>query len=195
MLLPTQIPTQELHAELLFDKGVRLFVRRLDQIHPLVSGNKFFKLKYNLLQAKKEGKNKVLTFGGAFSNHIHAVAAAANVEGFRSIGVIRGEEILHLNPTLSFAVEKGMTLHFVDRNTYRTKHEEAFVNSLKDKFGNFYLIPEGGTNSLAIKGTAEILKKRISTFLILPVALVQVGLLVDWQNRLEKDSNCWVFLH
>ncbi|TVP52020.1 MAG: pyridoxal-phosphate dependent enzyme [Mongoliibacter sp.] len=159
MLIHDQIPTQEIQAEQLSDKEVRLFILRLDQIHPLVSGNKFFKLKYNLIQAKKEGKNTVLTFGGAFSNHIHAVAAAAREEGFRAIGVIRGEESSSLNPTLQFAKEKGMELHFVDRSVYRKKEQEDFLNGLKARFGDFYLIPEGGTNSLAIKGTAEILDK------------------------------------
>ena len=139
-------------------------VLRLDEVHPLVSGNKFFKLKYNLQQAKLEGKSTVLTFGGAFSNHIHATAAASQMEGFKSIGVIRGEGTDSGNPTLAFAREKGMELHFVDRNTYREKNTLPVIEGLKSKFGDFYLIPEGGTNQLAIQGTSEILNPGASAF-------------------------------
>ncbi|GAB2477339.1 pyridoxal-phosphate dependent enzyme [Algoriphagus taiwanensis] len=137
---------------------------RLDKVHPLVSGNKFFKLKYNLQQARNEGKSTVLTFGGAFSNHIHATAAASQMEGFKSIGIIRGEDTDSKNPTLAYAKEKGMELHFVDRNTYREKNTLPVIEDLKQKFGDFYLIPEGGTNQLAIQGTSEILSSETSAF-------------------------------
>jgi 1-aminocyclopropane-1-carboxylate deaminase len=129
-----------------------------------VSGNKFYKLKYNLEKAQKSGFSTVLTFGGAFSNHIYATAAAARIEGFRSIGLIRGEEPFPLNPTLSFAKEQGMQLDFLIREDYRKKAEDSFIEKLKEKFGVFYLIPEGGTNSLAIKGTKEILGNEDAEF-------------------------------
>ncbi|QDH81469.1 1-aminocyclopropane-1-carboxylate deaminase/D-cysteine desulfhydrase [Echinicola soli] len=138
-------------------KDVRLFVKRLDLIHPLASGNKFYKLKYNLETAQQSGHDTVLTFGGAFSNHIFATAAAAKAEGLKSIGIIRGENTSQLNATLQQAQANGMVLSFMDRKTYRTKHEAQHIDQLREQFGRFFLIPEGGTNALAIKGTTEIL--------------------------------------
>ena len=101
--------------------GVRLLIKREDLNHPLVSGNKWWKLKYNLLDAREKNFKTLLTYGGAFSNHILATAAAASALGFKSIGIIRGEENLPLNTTLAFAREQGMELHYVSREAYRTK--------------------------------------------------------------------------
>jgi 1-aminocyclopropane-1-carboxylate deaminase len=140
--------------------GISLFIKREDLIHPFVSGNKFRKLKYNLLQAKAENQETLLTFGGAFSNHIAAVAFAGKENGFRTIGIIRGEELtgkIAENPTLQFAQNCGMQLEFVTREAYRYKNEVAFLNDLHQKHGRFYTIPEGGTNELAVKGCEEIL--------------------------------------
>ncbi len=152
-----KIETKEISLPLLTEKQVRLFVKRIDKVHPFVSGNKWYKLKYNLLAAKKEHYSSLLTFGGAYSNHIAASAWSAKENGFKSIGIIRGEECLPLNPTLAFAKAQGMELYYVSRADYRQKHTASFIKSLKNRFGNFYLVPEGGTNALAIKGTAEIL--------------------------------------
>lgn len=140
-----------------FPDQVSLDVLRLDKIHPLISGNKWFKLKYNLLEAKNQSQNTLLTFGGAYSNHIVATAAAGEIFGFQTIGIIRGEEIQELNPYLQKAKDLGMRLHFVSREAYRQKNEENFVENLKNTFGDFYLLPEGGSNALALKGTKEIL--------------------------------------
>lgn len=140
--------------------GIELFIKREDLLHPLISGNKFRKLKYNLVAAKSLNFSTLLTFGGAFSNHIVAVAAAGAEYGFKTIGVIRGDELqnkIDENPTLFQAKELGMQFYFVDRTTYRYKEDAEFVNLLKQQFGSFYLIPEGGTNELAIKGCEEIL--------------------------------------
>ncbi len=137
-----------------------LFIKPEYQIHPKISGNKYRKLKYNLVEAKKINQTRLLTFGGAFSNHIAAVASAGKEFGFSTIGIIRGEELfdrIDSNPTLQFAQDCGMVFKFVSREDYRNKSSDAFVKSLEDEFGNFYLIPEGGTNSLAIKGCEEIL--------------------------------------
>jgi 1-aminocyclopropane-1-carboxylate deaminase len=147
--------------------GISLFIKREDLIHPFVSGNKFRKLKYNLLQAKAENQEKLLTFGGAFSNHIAAVAFAGKENGFRTIGIIRGEELadkIAENPTLQFAQNCGMQLEFVTREAYRDKSEVAFLDNLKQKNGCFYTIPEGGTNELAVKGCEEILTEDDSQF-------------------------------
>jgi 1-aminocyclopropane-1-carboxylate deaminase len=153
-----KIKTQEISHPLLKQKEIQLFVKRIDLIHPFVSGNKYYKLKYNLLKAEKQNTDTILTFGGAYSNYIAATAFSANKKGFKSIGIIRGEETLPLNDTLYFAKENSMELHYVSREEYRQKHTEGFINKLKDKFNDFYLIPEGGTNNLAIKGTEEILE-------------------------------------
>lgn len=137
-----------------------LFIKREDKIHPHVSGNKFRKLKYNLLQAKKDKKETLLTFGGAFSNHILAVAAAGSEHGFKTIGIIRGEELrdkISDNPTLQKAKDFGMIFEFVSRENYNHKNNPKFITKLEEKFGNFYLLPEGGTNELAIQGCEEIL--------------------------------------
>ena len=164
MLIQSSIPIQSLDHPLLALKNIEVAIMRLDLIHPGVSGNKFFKLKYNLEQARLEGKDTLLTFGGAYSNHIFATAEAAITEGFQSIGIIRGERTDPLNPTLAHVESLGMKLHFVDRETYRKKNRSGFINELKDLFGDFYLIPEGGTNELAIKGTREIIGKDESQF-------------------------------
>ncbi|WP_229310946.1 1-aminocyclopropane-1-carboxylate deaminase/D-cysteine desulfhydrase [Larkinella soli] len=137
---------------------IRLFLKRDDELHPLVSGNKWRKLKYNLLEARRTGQDTLLTFGGAFSNHIYAVAAAGRTFGFSTIGIIRGEDYGEREtPTLAFAREQGMHLHFISRTQFRNQTDAAFRQSLRHRFGPFYEIPEGGTNALAVRGTAEIL--------------------------------------
>ena len=140
--------------------AVHLFIKREDLNHPLISGNKFRKTKYNLLQAKAQNKDTLLTFGGAFSNHIAAVAYAGKEYGFSTIGVIRGEELgecIATNPTLLFAQECGMKFDLVSREDYKKKESLDFEEKLKSKWGDFYLLPEGGTNELAVKGCEEIL--------------------------------------
>lgn len=140
--------------------GIELFIKREDWLHPIISGNKFRKLKYNIQEAKKLGHTALLTFGGAFSNHILAVAGVGAEFGFTTIGIIRGEELeskIAENPTLAKAQELGMQFYFVSRTAYRDKEKTLFVNHLKEIFGNFYLIPEGGTNELAVIGCEEIL--------------------------------------
>ncbi len=140
--------------------GIEVYVKREDVLHSEISGNKFRKLKYNLTEAQNLGFTKLLTFGGAYSNHIAAVAAAGKEFGFETIGVIRGEELQEKyleNPTLKKASENGMQFEFVSRTQYRDKNNAAFLDQLKNKFGDFYLIPEGGTNNLAVKGCKEIL--------------------------------------
>lgn len=147
--------------------GITLEIKREDLFHPFVSGNKFRKLKYNLLQAKAENQSVLLTFGGAFSNHIAAVAYAGKEQGFQTIGIIRGDELrdkISENPTLSFAQECGMRFEFVTREAYRQKSETSFIGNLKEKFGSFYLVPEGGTNDLAVKGCEEILTPEDADF-------------------------------
>lgn len=147
--------------------GISLEIKREDLLHPFISGNKFRKLKYNLLQAKAENQETVLTFGGAYSNHIAAVAYAGKEQSFKTIGVIRGDELgdkIAENPTLQFAQECGMQFEFVTREAYRFKTEPDFIANLQQKFGSLYLVPEGGTNEYAIKGCEEILTEEDSKF-------------------------------
>lgn len=138
---------------------VQLTIKRLDLIHPQISGNKFFKLKYNLLAAQQQGFSQVLTFGGAFSNHIAATAFAAQHFGFQSIGMIRGEELAsqQFNPTLQTAQDLGMQLHFLSRFEYRLRHQAEYLQQLQQQYPQAFIIPEGGSNALAIQGTQEIL--------------------------------------
>ncbi len=152
-------PIQEIQNDLLQSKGVRLLVKRDDLIHPQVSGNKWRKLKYNLLAAKKEQQNTLLTFGGAFSNHIYATAAAGKIFGFKTIGLIRGERIEPLNPTLAYAEKMGMELHFISRTDYKRKDDITYQTELRTQLGDFFLIPEGGTNNNAIKGCSELVEE------------------------------------
>lgn len=137
--------------------GYSISVLRLDLIHPEISGNKWFKLKYNLEEAKAENKNTILTFGGAYSNHIAATATACKLNGFRSVGVIRGEEISLNNPTLELAKKNGMSFKFISRDAYRKKTEPRFLQELQLEYPGAYIIPEGGDNSLGEKGCEEIL--------------------------------------
>jgi len=150
----------EIPLNFISNSSHKLFVKREDLLHPHTSGNKYRKLFYNLRQAKDDKFDTLLTFGGAYSNHIAAVAAAGEEYGFKTIGVIRGNELNikeNLNPTLHFAFDRGMKLHFISREEYRRKNEHELINKLEEIFGEFYLLPEGGTNQLAIKGCQEIL--------------------------------------
>jgi 1-aminocyclopropane-1-carboxylate deaminase len=144
--------------------GVRLLIKREDTIHPQISGNKWRKLKYNLISAHQNGFTTLLTFGGAYSNHIFAVAAAGKAFGFQTLGIIRGEETLPLNPTLQFARDCGMQIHYVSREAYRQKSSPAFTAGLRQRFGEFYLLPEGGSNALALSGCAEIVTELPSAY-------------------------------
>ncbi|WP_299059878.1 pyridoxal-phosphate dependent enzyme [uncultured Polaribacter sp.] len=162
---------QQIFLPILEEKKVALFIKREDLIHSFVSGNKFRKLKYNLQEAKKLKKNAVLTFGGAHSNHIVATAVAGKMVGLKTFGIIRGDELgknitqtLEENATLREAHENGMKFHFVSRELYRQKTSFGFIEKMKNKWGDFYLIPEGGTNGLAVEGCEEILTKEDKQF-------------------------------
>ena len=142
-------------------------IKREDMLHPEVSGNKFRKLTYNFQHAKNTGYKTILTFGGAYSNHIAAVAKAGEITGFKTIGIIRGEELVSKidnNPTLKFAQACGMQLEFISRDSYRDKSSTDFLTNLKSRFGEVYIIPEGGTNDLAVKGCEDILTEDDAQF-------------------------------
>ena len=152
------IPLQGVNDAITKQFGVHLFVLRLDLVHPEISGNKVFKLKYNLLEAEKAGAKTLLTFGGAFSNHIAATAAAGKKYDFKTIGIIRGEEHSELNPTLKFATDCGMKLEYVSRTFYQNKKELYEFASKQFEKEKIYFIPEGGSNALGVLGCQEITK-------------------------------------
>jgi 1-aminocyclopropane-1-carboxylate deaminase/D-cysteine desulfhydrase-like pyridoxal-dependent ACC family enzyme len=152
-------PLVEVNDPFLRERKISLFIKREDLNHPHMSGNKWYKLKYNIREAKEQGKDTLLTFGGAYSNHIYATAAAGKIFNFNTIGIIRGEEHNPLNSTLSFAKENGMKLYYLDRESYRKKNSPETLDKLIKIFGDFYLLPEGGTNELAVNGCSEMIRK------------------------------------
>jgi 1-aminocyclopropane-1-carboxylate deaminase len=171
-LLPS--PIQEIIDEVLTTNNIRLFIKRDDLIHASISGNKARKLKYNLLAIEELGYKRLLTFGGAFSNHIHATAAAGKEFGIETIGIIRGDtplasskdralrannanRLMPTSPTLEYAEKCGMKLYFVSRTDFR--HPDLIIQKLQNELGKFYLLPEGGSNKLAIKGCREIIEE------------------------------------
>jgi len=162
---------QKIHFSEIENNGISIFIKREDELHPFISGNKYRKLKYNLEEAAKQKKSTLLTFGGAYSNHIAATAAAGFEHNFKTIGVIRGDElafnlekILKVNPTLKFASKHNMQFHFVSRSEYRNKTSKEFIANLHKQFGDFYLVPKGGTNQFAVKGCEEILTELDSQY-------------------------------
>ncbi len=191
MLNYSEKPLFEFATDFAKAKEIKLLVKREDLNHPYVSGNKWWKLKYNLEEAINKEYDTLLTFGGAYSNHIYSTAAAAQELGLKSIGVIRGEETKPLNSTLSFAKEAGMQLHYLSREDYKKKSEEEFISGLQKKFGDFFLIPEGGTNRFALKGCAEfgesLLREVNFDYLCLPVGTggTMAGIICGFQGQKE----------
>lgn len=152
-------PEQRVSSKYLSEKGIQLFIKRDDLIHEEVSGNKWRKLKWNIQNAIQSGRDTILTFGGAHSNHIAATAAAAKLHGLHSIGIIRGEEADVNNPTLKTATENGMTIRRVSRTEFREIENRDYIESLRHQFGSFYLIPQGGQNHYGVQGSGEIMSE------------------------------------
>lgn len=153
LILPS--PIQEVDFPLLKNKNIRLWIKRDDLIHPWVSGNKYRKLKYNLKSAIENKCKTIVTFGGAFSNHLHATAGACALLDLKSVGIVRGEIDLN-NPTIKFCIEKGMNLIPVSRTAYRLKEDSQEIMELIQKYPDCHMVPEGGTNQLALRGASEI---------------------------------------
>lgn len=178
------------------DYGIELYIKREDVLHDEISGNKFRKLRYNLEEAKRQGKSRLLTFGGAYSNHIAAVAAAGRDYGFETIGVIRGDELAlkyQENPTLKKAEEDGMQFYFATRTQYRDKMNVAFLEKLQQQFDDFYVIPEGGTNHLAVKGCEEILTEEDEVFDFICCAVGTGGTISGIINSLQSHQKALGF--
>ncbi|HAO13940.1 MAG TPA: 1-aminocyclopropane-1-carboxylate deaminase [Tenacibaculum sp.] len=190
-----KIINQEIDLPLLKQNQVRLFIKREDQLHNKISGNKYRKLKYNILEAKKLKAQTILTFGGAYSNHIVATAAAAKKYNLNAIGIIRGEElgnkiehVLKNNKSLKFAYEQGMKFKFISREDYKTKTNSFFLEKLRNEFRDFYLIPEGGTNSLAVKGCEEILSNEDKKFDYICSSVGTGGTIAGLINTIDKHQ-------
>lgn len=151
-------PIQTIFHPALEKADIQLILKRDDLIHPSISGNKWRKMKYNLIEAHQQGFRQLITFGGAYSNHIYATASAGKVFGFETLGIIRGDELNpQSSPTLQYAAENGMQFKFVSRTAYRDK--EAILRQLKQEditLEKAYYLPEGGSNQLALKGLAEL---------------------------------------
>lgn len=185
------VENQKINLPILDKKGVTFFVKREDTNYPLISGNKYRKLKYNIKEAKRQSLTTLLTFGGAYSNHIAATAYVGKEYNFKTIGIIRGEELAakwEANPTLKLAQKYGMHFHFVSRKIYREKETPNFLHKLQKEHGLFYLIPEGGTNELAVKGCREILKDTDTNFDIICACVGTGGTLAGLINSAKPNQ-------
>lgn len=152
------LQVQKIYHSVATIAGVKLFMARADQFHPLASGNKIYKLKPHLDYAKKNNIKRLISFGGAYSNHIYALAMMAKEYGFESIGIIRGEKDYANNPTLQDAKNAGMNLEFVNREEYKLRNTAEYIHGLEKRYDNVLIIPEGGSSQLAISGCAQLAK-------------------------------------
>ncbi len=160
------ITNQKVDLPILNKKKIELFIKREDLIHTIISGNKFRKLKYNILELKKLRKRQIITFGGAFSNHLFACAYLGYTNKIKTVGIIRGEELEfeELNYNLKQCQKFGMELKFISRNEYKERNNLRYQKYLLNKFDRSYLIPEGGTNDLGVLGCQEILNENDKYF-------------------------------
>lgn len=154
---PAPTPLQLIREPLITERGIELWLKRDDLTHPEIQGNKWRKLRYNLVEARQEEHDTLLTFGGVYSNHIAATAAAGRLFGFKTIGIIRGEPTDTPTDTLLTAARNGMRILWMDREQYRHKDDPDSLESLHVQLGRHYHIPEGGTNILALPGVIEML--------------------------------------
>ncbi len=189
--LKVKSQNQQLSLPILKKKKVTLCVKREDLLHPVISGNKFRKLTYNVQEAKTKGFSSLLTFGGAYSNHIAATAFAGRMHKLKTIGVIRGDELAsewQVNPTLKMAKENGMIFKFISRTAYREKDTPEFLKGLEEEFGTCFVIPEGGTNALAVKGCEEILTPKDVIFDVVSCCVGTGGTLAGLSNTLATHQ-------
>ena len=159
MQLPdiSRITVDKVDDPIIRSRNVSLDVLRLDKIHPVISGNKWFKLKYHLDNYNAGNYKGIITFGGAWSNHIIATACACYLKNIKCTGIIRGEKPPQLSPTLHQVIEYGMELVFVSRESYKEKNEAHFISSIDKDLEDYYLVPEGGAGQTGEKGAAEIM--------------------------------------
>ncbi len=151
-------PLSAVHLPIFSEKRLHVWMKRDDLLHPDISGNKWRKMKYNLIEARQQGFTRLMTFGGAYSNHLYATAAAGKVFGFQTLGIVRGDELhSESSKTLAFCAACGMELHFVSRTAYRDKPQIlTAIQQENPIWQEAYFVPEGGSNALAIKGVMEL---------------------------------------
>ncbi|MGW5350121.1 1-aminocyclopropane-1-carboxylate deaminase/D-cysteine desulfhydrase [Streptomyces sp. NPDC004031] len=188
-------PLTEAEDERLARHGVRLLLKRDDLVHPALPGNKFRKLRPNLAAALEQGHDTLLTFGGAYSNHLRAVAAAGRLLGLRTVGVVRGEELAGrpLNPSLARAAADGMELDFTDRAAYRRKDTPELIATLLARHGRAYVLPEGGSNAAAVRGCAELGRELRGAADVVAVACGTGGTLAGLAAGLDDTQNALGF--
>ncbi|MDJ1135543.1 1-aminocyclopropane-1-carboxylate deaminase/D-cysteine desulfhydrase [Streptomyces iconiensis] len=185
-------PLQEAADEHFARRGVRLLLKRDDLIHTSLPGNKWRKLAPNLRAAAEAGHRSLLTFGGAYSNHLRATAAAGRLLGLRTIGVVRGEELADrpLNPSLARCAADGMLLHFVPRSVYRRRADPEWHTQLRAMFGECAVIPEGGSNAAAVRGCAELGRELRGHTDVAAVACGTGGTLAGMAEGLSAAQRC-----
>ncbi|WP_448245374.1 1-aminocyclopropane-1-carboxylate deaminase/D-cysteine desulfhydrase [Thalassotalea agariperforans] len=152
-------PVQQINHPIFTKHDLTVFVKRDDLIHPVISGNKWRKLKYNLFHAKSQGYQGVLSFGGAYSNHLHALAYAGYQQGLMTKAIVRGEPHYLANSTLSQASKWGMQCQFVDRKSYRLREDKDYLFTLQKNNPDYYIVPEGGSNPHALTGVGELINE------------------------------------
>ncbi len=187
-MITVPTPLQKIESELLTAKSVTLYVKRDDLTHFYIQGNKWRKLKYNLERARELKCNTLLTFGGPKSNHIYATAAAGKEFSFKTIGVIRGYENLPLTSTLAFAKEQGMEFVFLSKSEYPNRFSDSFLEQMKSRFGDFFMIPDGGTNEYALKGVGEMVDEIEIDFAVLAVGMGTGGTLAGCAKAVPGKS-------
>ena len=186
---------QQIFSELYLNNEIEVFIKRLDLIDPFISGNKLFKLKHNVDRALLEKKSMLITFGGAFSNHILATAAYAKKKNIDCLAIVRGEEYFELNPLLTLAKEYGMNFCFVSRKEYAKRNDNNYLSELIRKYKKAFIVPEGGNNKLGVLGAEEILEKQDKSFdyIICPIGTgATLSGIVNSSNRSQKviGINC-----
>ena len=186
---------QQIFSERYLNNEIEVFIKRLDLIDPFISGNKLFKLKHNVDRALLEEKNMLITFGGAFSNHILATAAYAKKKNIDCLAIVRGEEYSELNPLLALAKEYGMNFCFVSRKEYAKRNDNNYISELIRKYKKAFIIPEGGNNKLGVLGAEEILETQDKSFdyIICPIGTgATLSGIVNSSNRSQKviGINC-----
>ena len=186
---------QQIFSERYLNDEIEVFIKRLDLIDPFISGNKLFKLKHNVDRALLEEKNMLITFGGAFSNHILATAAYAKKKNIDCLAIVRGEEYSELNPLLALAKEYGMNFCFVSRKEYAKRNDNNYISELIRKYKKAFIVPEGGNNKLGVLGAEEILETQDKSFdyIICPIGTgATLSGIVNSSNRSQKviGINC-----
>lgn len=186
---------QELNPEWHSSKVNRVDMLRLDTIHPVVSGNKWYKLKHNIAYAQQNGYDTILSFGGAYSNHLVATSAAARHYKIKSIGVIKGLYAARRpTPTLTECTDNGMLLEFVSNEDYAKKNYSEFLEELSAKFDNPFIIPEGGANELGREGSGEIANYIPQGYTHICISVGTGTTLIGLRNLLARDINIWGYV-